>query len=234
MGKKDLTEKMLEDYNDIFADIMNVVLFQGRQVVTETTLQEANTESWYEDTSAEVREQRRDISKYWQNGKIQFALLGIENQTKVDSRMPLRVISYDGAAYMSQYKKREKQPYPVITIVLYFGNERWNHNKNLKECIRVPESEEELKHLREVLNLMSAVTEDDRWKQAYNTGEGKVKNMCEVAERLHRRGLEEGLAEGCRIKALEIARSLLDVLDIATIAEKTGLSQEEVMGLKQG
>ena len=153
------------------------------------------------------------------------------------------VISYDGAAYMSQYKKKEKQPYVVITIVLYFGNERWNHNKSLKECIYVPEeveeyvndyrihvcevaylteeqiamfksdfkvvaeffvrrrkdknyvpeSEEELKHLREVLNLMSAVTEDDRWKHAYNTGEGKVKNMCEVAERLHRKGLEEGL-----------------------------------------
>ena len=29
MGIKDLTEKILEDYNDVFADIINGLLFQG-------------------------------------------------------------------------------------------------------------------------------------------------------------------------------------------------------------
>lgn len=27
MGQKDITEKLLEDYNDVFADIVNVLLF---------------------------------------------------------------------------------------------------------------------------------------------------------------------------------------------------------------
>lgn len=275
MGKKDLTEKMLEDYNDIFADIMNVVLFCGKQVVTETALQEANSESWYVDTSGEFREQRRDIAKYWKKGEIQFALLGIENQTKVDRRMPLRVISYDGATYMSQYKNKEKQPYPVITIVLYFGNEHWNHNTSLKECVHVPkevaeyvndyrihvcevayfteeqiemfqsdfkvvaeffvrrrknkdyipESKVKLKHVQEVLNLLSAVTEDARYKQVYEVSERKVNTMCEVAERLHQQGAQK--------KAMEIAKSLLDILDVSTIAEKTGLPLEVVEGLKK-
>lgn len=31
MGIKDLTEKILEDYNDIFADIVNVLVFKGKQ-----------------------------------------------------------------------------------------------------------------------------------------------------------------------------------------------------------
>ena len=33
MGEKDITEKMLEDYNDVFADISNVLLWQGKQVI---------------------------------------------------------------------------------------------------------------------------------------------------------------------------------------------------------
>ncbi len=31
MGTKDVTEKILEDYNDVFADIANVLLFQGKE-----------------------------------------------------------------------------------------------------------------------------------------------------------------------------------------------------------
>ena len=30
MGQKDITEKMLADYNDVFADIVNTLLFNGR------------------------------------------------------------------------------------------------------------------------------------------------------------------------------------------------------------
>ena len=41
-------------------------------------------------------------------------------------------------------------------------------------------------------------------------------------------GIERGKEEGSRLKALEIARQLLGVLDIATIAEKTGLALETV------
>ena len=29
MGEKDITEKILADYNDVFADIMNELLFAG-------------------------------------------------------------------------------------------------------------------------------------------------------------------------------------------------------------
>ncbi len=50
----------------------------------------------------------------------------------------------------------------------------------------------------------------------------------------HRKGMEEGMQEGTRQKALEIARQLLDLLDVATIADKTGLSREEVEKLRLG
>ena len=31
MAEKDVAEKLLEDYNDVFADIVNVLLFCGRK-----------------------------------------------------------------------------------------------------------------------------------------------------------------------------------------------------------
>ena len=36
MKDKDITQKMLEKYNDVFADILNVLLFDGKEVVDES------------------------------------------------------------------------------------------------------------------------------------------------------------------------------------------------------
>lgn len=47
MGQKDISEKLLEDYNDVFADIVNVLLFQGRNVVEPYTLSAVKVKSQY-------------------------------------------------------------------------------------------------------------------------------------------------------------------------------------------
>ena len=33
MGEKDIVEKTLEAYNEVFADIVNVLLFRGEQII---------------------------------------------------------------------------------------------------------------------------------------------------------------------------------------------------------
>ena len=38
MKSKDITQKILESYNDVFADIVNVLLFNGKSVIKENTL----------------------------------------------------------------------------------------------------------------------------------------------------------------------------------------------------
>ncbi|MEL6939480.1 MAG: PD-(D/E)XK nuclease family transposase, partial [Cyanobacteria bacterium J06598_1] len=45
-------------------------------------------------------------------------------------------------------------------------------------------------------------------------------------------GIERGVEQGERRKAEEIARALLDVLDLETISQKTGLSVEVIAALK--
>ena len=47
MAEKDLTEKTLEAYGDVFADIVNGLLFQGRQIVSEEALTDAQPFSMY-------------------------------------------------------------------------------------------------------------------------------------------------------------------------------------------
>ena len=124
MGEKDLTEKILEDYNDIFADIVNVLLFDGKKEVDEHMLYNMTVHSQYKDDKEMLHEQERDVAKYWKNGNLEIAMFGIENQSKAEKRMPVRVFGYEGASYRGQYNK--KNIAPVITLVLYFGTEsRW-------------------------------------------------------------------------------------------------------------
>lgn len=41
MAEKDITEKTLEAFNDVFADIVNGLLFHGEQVIQEQALTDA-------------------------------------------------------------------------------------------------------------------------------------------------------------------------------------------------
>ena len=142
MAQKDLTTKTLESYNEVFADIVNVLLFNGKRLIEPDRLVSAQKDSHYK-ADGKIYSQERDVSKFWQNANINIALLGVENQVAVDELMPLRIFSYDGAEYRNQYRLKKngklKNCYPVITLVLYFGSENWNYSKNLCSCFEVPD-----------------------------------------------------------------------------------------------
>ena len=140
MGKKDIAEKNLEAWNDVFADIVNVLLFKGKRLMKEKDL-EADTKDTMLKADGELHEQERDVSKIWKNGEIRISILGFENQTVQDYNMPLRVISYDGASYKQELlDKNLKRKYPVVTLVLYFGTDtKWTAPKNLRNCFDIPE-----------------------------------------------------------------------------------------------
>ena len=139
MKSKDITQKMLEGYNDVFADIVNVLLFNGKRVIKENTLFEAGIESTLK-FDGNISSQDRDVAKYWNKSKINLAMLGFENQTVQDRLMPMRVFSYDGAEYGKQSRRSNsnEKKYPVITLVLYFGyNSRWTSPRNLTDLLEL-------------------------------------------------------------------------------------------------
>lgn len=146
MAEKDITQKLLEDHNDVFADIINTLVFDGEQVIQPEELETVTILSTYK-MAGKMHSQERDVLKAWKQGYIRIAMCGIENQTTVDADMPLRIISYDGAGYRAQLSDEtspEQERYPVITLVLFFGKGRWTGPKNLLGRVKVPKGMEAL------------------------------------------------------------------------------------------
>ena len=140
MSEKDITEKTLEDYDDVFADIVNVLLFDGRRIIRPEELRSRTLRSAYK-ADGRLREIERDVMKEWVRNHIRIACLGLENQTRPDPYMTLRTMGYDGQEYANQLKDLQpgRKPAPVITLVLYFGyREHWNAPKTLIEALDVP------------------------------------------------------------------------------------------------
>ena len=243
MGEKDTTEKMLADYNDVFADIINGLVFKGEQRVTPESLENISTKSVYKGRKNKLHEQERDIVKLWKGRDIEFAIYGMENQTLPEKYMPLRILGYDGASYRSQLQKKRKRPVAVLTIVLYFGTDKmWDKPTHLKDVIYIPEGLEEyvndykitvfniawltdeeiarfksdfkivanffvhkrknkdyvsddkteIKHVDEVLKLLSAMTGDDRYEEILAEKEKGAKNMDAMLDRLLSKGRAQG------------------------------------------
>ncbi len=136
-NEKDLSQKLLMSYPDVFADIVNVLLFDGKEIVKEEDLEEADTASMYK-AGGRIHPLVRDVSKKWKNHQITICEIGIENQMEIDETMVFRSLAYDGFSYRAQAGNGTER-YPVITIVLYFGKKPWNKPRSVYEALNIPE-----------------------------------------------------------------------------------------------
>ena len=152
--QKDIIETSLMDISEVFADISNALMFDGRPEISPDDLVPARERSFYHGSTG-LRDQIRDTVKYWKSGNLTVAMIGLESQSAPSPYMPIRCFSYDAAAYRDQIASRKsiqrqnanrtgesKIPLPplhsVFTLCLYFGLEHWSGPKNLKECLSIP------------------------------------------------------------------------------------------------
>lgn len=98
---------------------------------------------------------------------VQFVLLGLESQEHIHYAMPMRVMGYDYGCYKKQYDsnarkykrtdvkyqaaeemsedeylsrmKRTDRLTPVITVVVYYGENPWDGAKSLHGMLNIPE-----------------------------------------------------------------------------------------------
>jgi predicted transposase/invertase (TIGR01784 family) len=68
---------------------------------------------------------------------------------------------------------------------------------------------------------------------AYEKYQEDLHYQASMVESSYTKGVKQGIEQGEKRKAIEIAKKLIDVLDTKTIAAKTGLSEEDIETLRQ-
>ena len=129
--KMDTVEKEFLAFPDIAADTINALLYQGQALTDAECLWPGPTETIYQGRE-QLRNQYEDLTKYKLiDGRVRVMYL-IANQTGVDSKMLLRKAGYTGGIYREQYEGKIQDTFPVIELVLYWGNKRWRSSRSIR------------------------------------------------------------------------------------------------------
>lgn len=151
MGKSDTYSKDLMQDNDYFADIVNNVLFQGREFVHPNELRELDpTELTIVEELVEESisiQKYRDVLKQIsirEDDKTIYVIIGIENQTDIHYAMPVKNLLYDAIRYAKQvdqktreYKKKETKGIlvPKLTSTEFLSG--WRKKDKLQPVITI-------------------------------------------------------------------------------------------------
>lgn len=167
-GQRLNADTVLKNYwndNEQFADLFNAVLFGGRQVIKAEELEELDTESSsvlehkkYAESLKASRDHLKIQKKSTCHG-VQLVLLGLESQEHIHYAMPMRIMGYDYSSYQKQYQvivsrhkkakdltgdeylsgmRKTDKLSPVITIVIYYGEQPWDGATTLYEMLQIP------------------------------------------------------------------------------------------------
>lgn len=164
--KPDTVLKNYWNNNEQFADFFNAVLFNGEQVISPDELEDADTE---ESSVMEHREYAESIRASRDSIKIckrstadgvEFVMLGMESQEHIHYAMPMRVMGYDYGTYKKQYDSNAKKYHtseglgtdeylsgmkkadkftPVVTVVVYYGDNPWDGSTTLHGMLDIPD-----------------------------------------------------------------------------------------------
>ena len=106
------------------------------------------------------------------------------------------------------------------------------------EFLKDPESEKvrnlemSIEEIRQAKDELIKMSNDDTQRELYEMRAKTLRDKISALNEAERKGIQKGIQEGEKKKAIEIAKSLLDVLDVQTISLKTGLSVDEINKLK--
>ncbi len=155
----DVSKKNCLTDNERYADLINGLLLEGRQLVKPEDLQDMDSQGTGLSALVTGRNRRyrqvyRDLVKKVGLG-VNFIVIGVENQELVHYLMPVRSMSYDVAEYdrqarlirkkvrrmkgvsraefLSGFHKSDKLR-PCITLILYYG-EHWDGARSLHDLL---------------------------------------------------------------------------------------------------
>ncbi len=200
---------------DIFADFMNGTIFGGRKEIVPEEL-EAAPEAYHEGKTggagAGKRGRYRDVAKKRYRGGS-CCVLTVENQNELHYAMPARCMEYDALEYARQLRKRKAQHRrkkdlkgsarflsgltpeekldPVVTVVFYHGNKKWEACRSLHGMLNFS-GENEVFRKYTADYRMNLYTLEDLNEDRFTTG------LRDVIALMKRSRDKEAMKEYCR------------------------------------
>ena len=222
MGEKDTTSKILLAYTDVFSDIVNGLLFNGKQIIRPDDLEDQAEDDpdmvlrVYGYDGAEYRTQLLKENKDHQRYPVVTLVLyfGYKKHWKAPLRLHEAVdipdilkpyvadikINVFEIAYLSDEQlSRFHSDFRIVAD--YFVQMQRNGDY-------IP-SREEIDHVEAVLQLLRIMTDDSRFEDVLNEedgteSEGGIHNMCEVLDRVEAKGKAIGEKNGAIKEAVRI------------------------------
>ena len=191
MGK-DLPAKNLLNCPDVFADISNVNLFDGEDLLHPEELEPLPTELTYKDNYGVIRHHYLDTRMKAAEHQTDIAVFCVENQSGASNIMPVRDMGYLYSNYTEQIRqmqrenrdgckerfpvtegiRRDKKLTPVISLVLYYGQEPWDGPEKLSDLLSVSENwKEKLSPLitDHPIRIIHLAGQDKKTRQKYKS-----------------------------------------------------------------
>ena len=193
MGSKDLAEKNLLQYKDVFSDIVNVNLFGGRHYISANELSREPGELITKSSSDnKLKQLQMDVPmKCIKKYNTRFFVC-LENQSDINNIMPVRDMGYQHAKYMEQVRtiketNRQQQTYPshitkgihdtqkldpVITLVLNYSQKEWKKPKQLQDVLNIPKDIKNmlLKHIPSyAIDVINLANQSESTMQMYHS-----------------------------------------------------------------
>ena len=188
MGKIDNETREYVKRPEVFADLFNHLIYDGKSVIKPEELTELDTTASFipfdKNGKAFPVQKYRDVLKQaviMEDGNAAYTLIfGIENQTDIHYAMPVRNMGYDAYNYASQVSsiarknknkdekdieflsglKKEDKIIPVITLVIYFGQKPWDGPRSIHEMLKV-QNPNILKYIPDYrMNLIAPISMD--------------------------------------------------------------------------
>lgn len=238
LGKRNVAINNYLSDKERFADLFNVKVFSGKQIVMPEDLTDMDTKALriYHNAEESIHEEFiRDQLKQWKYG-ARLLILGLEPESSVHYALPVKIMKYESIQYEKNYKQIQKKHRkdrdlsqdeyisgfgkrdflnPVITIALYHGKEEWDAPITLFDLI-----------------VTLSNSEDIMVKKEECCSEGGY-DMCralqEWLEEERAAGRQKGLREGRQEGRQE--GELLCLIGLTMKKKEKGMSTKEIAEL---
>ena len=200
-----------------FADIINAMLFEGKDVIHADELLLCDSDEtiyFVYENRINVMERRRDILMHATVNGIPV-YIGLEIQSTINYSMPYRLLLYDTMTYHLQYKMIDRdhrehfRPTGVMSTVLYSGDRTWHQPHSLLDRILVPEP------LKGLMNTWKGNIHDIKEINVELLRNEKVKSLVSAVQTIYRWNKDTST-----IKELVLSKEVAIVVAVMTNSEE--------------